>query len=305
MQTIYYLLLSVRPKQWIKNLSLYIPIIFWGYLFVPDKVWAVSLGVIIFCGLTSSIYLLNDYRDRKLDQLHPGKRKRPLASGALDPKLALTVCILLALVSLTSAYFLSGYFFLCSAAYMLLMVSYCLFLRDVIIIDALVVAVGFVMRVFAGALVSATPISSWLIICTTGIALLISFGRRRCELTVLKSRAPEHRYTLHHYPETYLDVIIAVVTSFSILSYAFFTFIYPGNAIREPWFVSYLPDSWSNMKWLMITIPVALYAVLRYLYIIYEKREADTPEEVLFSDKPLFTSMLIWIIMVVGIIYLF
>jgi 4-hydroxybenzoate polyprenyltransferase len=301
-KTLYYVLQSVRPKQWIKNLSLYIPITFWGYLMAPDKFLTVTLAVVIFCGLTSSIYLLNDYKDRELDKLHPGKKNRPIAAGLLDPRLALYISGGLALVSLTSAYFLSEYFFACTLVYMVLMVSYCLFLRNVIILDALTVAAGFVLRMWAGALVTSTPVSSWLIICTTGIALLISFGRRRCELTLLHSKAPEYRHTLQQYPQTYLDVIIAAVTSFSLLSYAFFTFIYPGPTVKDVW-ISYLPTHWDQIKWLMLTIPVALYGVFRYLYVIYEKRDAFSPEEAVFNDWPLLFSILAWFGLVIFIIY--
>jgi 4-hydroxybenzoate polyprenyltransferase len=294
----------MRPKQWLKNMSLYIPIIFWGYLFVPDKFLIVTEGVLIFCGLTSSIYLLNDYEDRAHDILHPSKKHRPIASGALPASLALAVSIGLVSLSLICAFLLSEYFFICSLVYVLLMIGYCFFLRNVIILDALVVAFGFVLRVFAGAFVSSTPISSWLIICTTGIALLISFGRRRCELTLLKSKAPEHRQTLQQYPETYIDVIISTVTAFSLISYAFFTFVYPGiTSIREPGIYTYLPATWQNLKWLMFTIPIALYGVLRYLFVIYEKKEADSPEEAVFNDRPLLISILSWIVIVILLIY--
>jgi len=304
MNTIMYLFLSARPKQWIKNLAVFIPILFWGFLFIPDKFFVVSLGFLIFCGLTSSVYLLNDYSDRAHDALHPGKKNRPIASGKLNPTTALLVSIGLAVASLLFAYILSEYFFIVSLVYILLMTAYSLYLRNIIIIDALVVAFGFVLRVFAGAFVSETPISSWLIICTIGIALLISFGRRRCEVTLLKSKAPDHRLTLRRYPEVYLDVIIASVTAFSLLSYAFFTFVYPGaEIIREPWIYTYLPATWQSLKWLMFTIPVTLYGVLRYLFIIYEKREADSPEEAVFNDKPLLTSLLIWTFIVILVIY--
>lgn len=304
MKTLYYLFISMRPRQWIKNMTLFIPIVFWGYLLQPDKLQAVSFGVIIFCGLTSSIYLLNDLLDRKLDRLHPGKKNRPIARGLLNPPLVLSTSATLALISLFFAWRLSEYFFACSTVYLLLMVSYCLFFRNIIILDALCVAFGFVLRVWAGALVSETPISSWLILCTTAGALLISFGRRRCELTLLLAKASEHRHTLQHYPKTYLDVIIAAVTAFSLIAYSFYTFTSPAMIIKQGW-VSYFPTHWDNLKWLMVTIPVVIYGIFRYLFVIYEKKEASTPEEVLFRDLPLLSFIVVWMGLVILIIYVF
>jgi len=302
MKTLYYLLLSMRPLQWVKNLSIFVAIFFSGHLLIDYQFFPVLKGFLIFCILTSAIYLLNDFKDREKDKLHPGKKSRPIASGKLKPQVALVAYFILGIIGLIASYFLSEYFFSTAVIYFVLLSSYSLFFRNVIILDGMFVAFGFVLRVWAGAFIAAEPISSWLIICTVATALLISFGRRRCELTILKKKAAEYRETLSIYPEKLLDVIITTVTAFTLMSYALFTFFNPVNGISQA-FTSLLPEYWIDSKWLMATIPVVIYGVLRYLYLIYEKDTAATPEQAIFRDLPLATSIALWIGMSFVFIY--
>ena len=226
-----------------------------------------------------------------------------MASGNLNPRVALVAYFIISVVSLTLAYLLSEYFFIISLLYFITLTAYSLYFRNVIILDGMIVAIGFVLRVWAGAFVAAEPISAWLIICTIATALLISFGRRRCELTILKTNASEHRHTLSLYPEKFLDVIITAATSFTLISYAMFTF-FNSNVSLPSMFSHYLPEYWINLKWLMMTIPVVIYGVFRYLYLIYEKDTAASPEQAIYTDLPLFLSLSLWLSMLFVIIYM-
>lgn len=279
-------------------------IFFAGNLLLPYKFIPVFKGFLIFCLLSGAIYLFNDYKDLAQDKLHPGKKIRPLAAGKLAKKVALISFFVFSAFALTSAYFLSEYFFFTALIYFLLLSAYSLFLRNLIILDGMVVAAGFVLRVWAGAFVAAEPISSWLVICTVATALLMAFGRRRCELTILKSRAAAHRHTLSLYPEKFLDVIITTVTAFTLMSYSLFTFFHPVSGLPQA-VITLLPDYWANLRWLMITIPIVIYGVFRYLYLIYEKDTAASPEQAVFTDFPLAASISLWITTLFALIYIF
>ncbi len=297
------LVVTSRPKQWIKNLSLFVAIFFAGEILIPAKFMIVFQGFIVFCLTSSAIYFLNDYQDREKDKLHPGKKNRPLATGALNPNAALWAYGILSLVSLALSLILSEYFFFTVLSYLVLLSTYALYFRNIIIVDGLIIAFGFVLRVWAGALITAAPISSWLIICTIATALLMAFGRRRCELTILKKKAAEHRHTLSLYPEKFLDAIITAATSFTLISYTLFTFFQPISGLPET-FTSLLPEHWINSRWLMATIPIVIYSVFRYLYLIYEKDTAASPEEAVFEDKPLLFSIILWLAINFILVYL-
>jgi len=304
MKTLHYLLITARPKQWIKNCIIFIPLFFSGKMFFPEKFLHVIKAIIIFCLLSSAVYLLNDYKDRKKDKLHPNKKNRPLASGKLKPEIAIGTYFILGIIALISAAVLSEYFFAICLTYFLLLSSYSLFFRDILILDGMLVAMGFVLRVFAGALVIAEPISSWIVLCTIATALLIAFGRRRCEITILNHKASSHRKTLNLYPEKFIDTIITSATAFTLMSYTLFTFFNPIIQTNET-IITWLPNYWINPKWLMLTIPITMYGVFRYLYLIYEKETASSPEEAIFGDYPLLASIAIWLGSIFLLIYIF
>lgn len=303
-QTALAVLVSVRPMQWLKNLSLYAPLVFWGSLFGPDDLVKVSKAFVIFCAVSSAMYLLNDVVDAKRDRRHPFKRNRPVAAGQLPVMAAVLAATLLLAFGLGAAFLLELYFFLPVLIYVLLQVSYSFWLRQVIILDALAIAFGFILRVFAGAWVLPVPLSSWLVLSTIGLSLLLAFGKRRSEKTILKAEglSPQTRRTLEHYPDTLLDAMISMSAAFAIISYSLFTFQtspLPGTSI----FGMFLPSTTASPKLMMLTIPLVIYAVARYLYVIYEKKEGESPERVLLSDYPLLVSAVVWGLAVVAIIY--
>jgi len=294
----------MRPRQWLKNVSLYAPLVFWGELFRPDGFLKTTKAAVLFCVVSSAVYLINDILDAERDRRHPFKKNRPIAAGKLSVKMALSVAVTLLTVGLVGSFFLESYFFFPVLAYFLLQLFYSLWLRNVIILDALVIAVGFILRVFAGAWVLPVPLSSWLVLSTIGLALLLAFGKRRSERTILAAEGlnSKTRRTLKHYPATLLDAMISMSAAYAILSYSLFAF-QTSPLPATPLFETFLPATIARPKLMMLTIPLVIYAVARYLYVIYEKQEGESPERVLLSDYPLLASVILWGLSVVAIIY--
>ena len=302
--TIKYLLITTRPLQWFKNLSLFAAITFSGSLFSSVALLEVGKAFVIFCGLSSATYLINDVVDAPKDRLHPLKKKRPIPSGNLSVDTALITAFLLITLLLPAALMLDKFFFLLALAYITLQFFYSFIIRQIIILDALTVALGFIFRVYAGSLVVDAPISSWLIVATIGLSLLLAFGKRRSESTLLETYQLQQstRKTLEHYPLTLLDAMISVSASIAIISYVLFTFqISPTNSVLT--LSGLLPTTLLKPKWMMLSIPFVIYGVARYLYVIYEKREGESPAEVMFSDKPLLFTILAWFIFTVTTLY--
>ena len=303
-QMVILILRSVRPRQWLKNLSLYAPLVFWGELFRPQGFTKVTKAVILFSLVSSAVYLINDTIDAGRDRRHPFKKNRPIAARQLPVKLALLVAVILLCVGLGGAFFLEFYFFLTVLAYAFLQLIYSFWLRQVIILDALTIAFGFILRVFAGAWVLPVPLSSWLVLSTIGLALLLAFGKRRSERTILAAEglSPQTRKTLEHYPDSLLDAMISMSATYAIISYSLFAF-QTSPLPESPLFAAYLPATIARPKLMMLTIPLVIYAVARYLYVIYEKGEGESPEKVLLSDYPLLLSVVLWGLAVIAIIY--
>lgn len=293
----------LRPRQWLKNLSLFAAITFWGTLFDPNQLTLVAKAFIIFCGVSSAVYILNDLVDIKSDRLHPYKKNRPLASGKVPVEIGILMMIGLFFVFLPAAYLLNSHFFTMVATYVALQVLYSFVLRNVIILDALTVAGGFVLRVYAGSIVAGISLSSWLALTMIGLSLLLAFGKRRSERTLLEALGPiKTRATLEHYPNAMLDAIISMASSMTIISYSLFAFqTSPSGALPE--LLSFLPQSLGAPKWMMLTIPIVIYGTARYLYCIYEKKEGESPAHVLLSDMPLLAAVVVWTFSVVAIIY--
>lgn len=298
---------SMRPRQWLKNVVLAAPIIFGGQLFDQKSVISIFIAIFVFCLASSAGYLTNDVVDAPKDRFHPYKKLRPIASGKLAPFLALVIAGVLVLTSMSLAvFYLNKFFYLTLIGFLILQLTYSLILRDITILDSLVVALAFIIRVFAGSFATETSISSWLILATIGISLLLAFGKRRSERTLLslEGGAVLHptRQTLTHYPDTLLDSMISMSASFAIISYSLFSFqISP--KIQPRFFLWILPPTLTAPKWMMLTIPFVIYGVARYLYVIYEKKEGESPERVLLSDKPLILTIGLWLLITVFIIY--
>lgn len=300
---------SARPHQWIKNLACFAALIFTGQLFNPTLFLNTLLAFFVFCGLSSATYLFNDVLDLKRDQLHPLKKERPLARGNVSPPEALTSAALFALLSLRLAIALPTSFFVLCLIFLLLQVSYSLFFRDVVLLDIFLIAGGYVLRVLAGEFATGWHISVWLLLCVISLSLFLAVGKRRSELSLLQSLGREvsttTRTTLFRYPEKLLDIYTSMVANSTWITYAFYTFLEPGPGLKPTvteFFLRVFP--WGlERKWMMITIPIVMYGIMRYLGLIYEQKKGEAPESVLWSDKPLVGTVLLWGITVIGIIY--
>jgi 4-hydroxybenzoate polyprenyltransferase len=307
--TLYQIIRTVRPRQWLKNFIVFAAPVFSGKLFDADVFIPAVHAFIAFCIVSSGAYVINDIIDAPKDRLHPIKKNRPIASGKLSEKTAWAIAILLVLSSIFySALFVGSYFTFAIIFYILLQISYSSYLRNIIILDSLTVATGFVLRVFAGGFAANTSLSSWLILTTIGLSLLLAFGKRRSEKTILRKhttdpKESETRKTLRHYPDALLDSMISMSSTFAIITYSLFTFE-NSPQLSVGTLSSFLPSILRSPKWMMLTIPVAIYGVARYLYVIYEREDAESPERVLLSDKPLLLTVLIWGISVLGLIYI-
>lgn len=296
---------AIRPRQWIKNFALFTGLVFSGQLDQPSTISIVIQAFLLFSAATSATYLLNDIFDIDRDRLHPFKKGRPIAAGLIPVPIAVMVALLLIIFVLPMSYRLSTPFFLAILLYLLLQLLYSSFLKSIILLDVMVIAAGFVLRIYAGVWVIDAHLNVWFLLTVISFALFIAIGKRRSELTLLQAQASKHRETLLHYPENLLDILTGMFANSTWLSYAFFTFLQPPIYARPK--IIGLLDNFSlpffQAKYLMATIPIVIYGVMRYLYIIYEKKEGESPERVLLTDKPLLATVVLWLVMVIGIIY--
>ena len=282
------LLKTMRPKQWPKNVFIFTALVFVEQLFAPIPLLKTIAAFALFCLLSSTVYIINDVADIEKDRRHPTKRLRPLPSGQLKPSVAIAAGVLILLITLPLSFLLNVQFGFVALAYLLLMITYSFVLKNFVILDVLTVAAGFVLRAVAGAAVISVPISPWLYVCTTLLALFIGISRRRHELILLAESANEHRASLNEYTLPLLDQMIAVVTSATIIAYSLYTFSAPN-----------LPSNHT----MMLTIPFVLYGLLRYLYLIHVEGKGGTPEEIFFSDLPLIIDLGLWALAVIAILY--
>lgn len=295
----------VRPRQWIKNFALFAGLIFSGQLTNPTSFILSIEAFVLFCGITSIAYLLNDVFDIERDRLHPFKSKRPIASGLIPIRLAVSLAVVLILILLPSSYLLSPSFFVAVVAYLLLQLFYSAFLKTVILLDVMMIAAGFVLRIYAGVWTIDAHLNVWFLLAVISFALFLAIGKRRCELTLLQAQAAKHRETLLHYPENLLDILTAMFATSTWTSYAFFAFLQPPISAR-PLLLGIFNNislPFTEAKFLMVTVPVVIYGVMRYLYIIYEKKEGESPERVILTDKPLLFTTILWLVLVIIIIY--
>jgi 4-hydroxybenzoate polyprenyltransferase len=304
---LYQIIRAMRPRQWIKNFTLFAAILFSRKLFDPFFFYRTLWGVILFSMLSSATYLVNDILDAPNDRLHPYKKQRPVASGKLAAPLALASAVMLTAFSLGGAWLLSPYFLASLVIYIVINLLYSLYFRNVIILDALIIAAGFILRVFAGSLIDLTSMSSWLILTTIGVSLLISFGKRQSEKTILRREDMklETRKTLRHYPDKLLDGMITISASLTLTAYSLFTFQAGSQHVLGTPLAKVLPATLLSPKWMMLTIPLVIYGIGRYLFVIYEKHGGESPERVLLSDYPLLAVVATWFVSTLAIIYLF
>lgn len=285
------LIISMRPKQWTKNIFIFAALVFDLKLFNLALLGKTVAAFALFCLLSGTVYLINDLADIERDRLHPTKRNRPLPAGRLPLSWAIGAVIILPAISLPLSFYLDPAFGLIALSYLLLHVAYSFALKNVVILDVMTVAAGFVLRVAAGAVVAqAERFSPWLYVCTTLLALFIALGRRREELILLEDNANQHRKILEEYSPSFIDEMLTVVTAATIIAYSLYTF----SAENLP----------AN-KSMMLTIPFVIYGLLRYLYLIHQKNMGGSPEEIVLKDIPLLVSILLWGVTAVIILYLF
>jgi 4-hydroxybenzoate polyprenyltransferase len=279
------ILISMRPKQWYKNLVVFIGIVF-SLNLLNFNLWInVISAFVAFCLLSGSIYIINDYLDIEKDRKHPKKCKRPLASGELKASHALLFSAIFIFTALLLSYIVNIRLFITSVAFFSLIIIYSLFLKEIILVDILTISSGFVLRAVAGCMAIGVFVSPWLIICTFLLALFLALGKRRHELLLLKSKAGSHRKILEGYSKDMLDQMTNITTATLIMSYSLYTFF-------------------ATNIYIMVTIPLAFYGVFRYLFLIYNSEVGGEPE-MLFKDRSMICCMCLWVLIVVGVLYFF
>lgn len=284
------LIRAMRPNQWTKNLILFAGLIFAQRLFDVASIERSVLAFCLFCLLSSAIYIINDIKDVKQDRQHPLKRKRPIASGELSIPAATAAAAVISMGALGGAFALDKSFSVVAFIYFILLFAYSFWLKHLVILDVLTIAIGFVLRAIAGAEVLNVSFSSWLLLCTILLALFLALSKRRHEIVLLGNGAQSHRKILEEYSSYLLDQMIGVVTASTLMSYALYT--------MAPETVAKLHTS--NM---IFTTPFVIYGIFRYLYLVHQKEEGGNPSSVLLSDKPILINILLWGVVSVFFIY--
>jgi 4-hydroxybenzoate polyprenyltransferase len=284
------LLQSLRPRQWTKNLLVFAGLIFGGKL---NDVHAVMLAVGafgVFCLLSSTVYLINDIRDREADRRHPAKSGRPIASGALPVNVAAAAAGVLAAIALAGALVIGTKFAGVALLYLVVLGAYSFSIKHIVILDVLTLSGGFVMRAAGGALAVQVEFSHWLLLLTLLGALFLALSKRRAELVVLADDAGAHRPSLAEYSPYLLDQMIGVVTASTLLAYAFYT-INPETVAKF------------HTDLLLWTVPFPLYGIFRYLYLVHRREGGGSPSDTLLEDRPIQICVTLWTAAVVAIIY--
>lgn len=283
---LYLLIKTMRPKQWTKNLIIFAGLIFSQNIFNTVFLLRTVYAFAAFCVVSGSVYIINDLIDIEKDRAHPQKMNRPLAAGRLSTTLAVVFVILTTAASLGSSFWINTNFGFTALAYFLLTLSYSIWLKNIVIIDVLVIAAGFIFRAVAGAVVIAVDISPWLLVCTFLLALFLALTKRRHELILLDDKAQSHRKILDEYEPAMLDQMISVVTSSTVMGYSLYTF------------------TSGHSQYLMATIPFVIYGIFRYQYLVHRKDIGGSPEIALLKDPPMLINVLLWVISCALILYL-
>lgn len=282
------ILKSMRPRQWAKNAFVLAPLLFAAKAGDWQLVIRAAVACACFCALSGAVYLVNDIYDRRRDALHPVKRRRPVASGALSPLTAALAAVVVAGFGLGAAAALGPFFLLIAAAYVILMLAYSSALKNVVIADVGCIAAGFVLRVLAGAAAVAVPISQWLFICTALVSMFLALGKRRHELGRLTDDAVRHRPVLRKYNSALLDQLISTTTTACLVCYLLYCV---------------LSETAAEHPGLLLTAPFVAYGLFRYLYCIYRKHKGGSPEEVLLKDKVFIANGILYGVAVFLVIY--
>jgi 4-hydroxybenzoate polyprenyltransferase len=281
---------SLRPHQWTKNLLVLAPLGLTKHVFEAEPLLRSLAAFGLFCLLSGVVYLVNDVADVERDRLHPRKRLRPVASGALSARAAVVAALVLGAGSLAAALLLRPAFAVAAAAYLVLNLLYSFALKNVVIVDAISVSLGFVLRAVAGAVAIGAEFSDWLLICTILLALFLTLCKRRHEITSMNDLAADHRRILSEYSPYLLDQMISVVTASCLTAYAVYTTA---------------PETVAKFKTtrLSLTIPFVLYGIFRYLYLVHRKEQGGSPAEILLTDRPLLANLALWGAAILTIVY--
>jgi 4-hydroxybenzoate polyprenyltransferase len=280
----------MRPPQWVKNTLIFAPLIFAQRVADVAALLRVGATFLLFCLLSGGVYLINDVLDSSQDRKHPLKKDRPIASGALPPSVAAVAGGAAVLLSILAALALSYSLAAVMAAYLVLNLAYSRVLKNIVILDVMTIAAGFLLRVVAGAVVIPVGVSFWLLLCTGLLALFLGFGKRRHELVLLEVDASSHRPILREYSPYFLDQMISVVTTSTVVAYALYTI---SPAVSEKLGTGHLG----------LTIPFVLYGVFRYLYLIHQKQSGGDPTQAILTDRPLLFTIVLWGAAVIAILY--
>ncbi|MFD0587089.1 decaprenyl-phosphate phosphoribosyltransferase [Paenibacillus sp. GCM10027627] len=281
------LIVQMRPKQWTKNLLLFAALLFSFQQAERMDVLLSVLGFILFCFVAGSVYILNDYVDREKDKLHETKKYRPMASGKLQPQAALSFGLIVLIVSLTIAFLVQPLFGTVLLVYFLINLLYSFYLKSVVIIDVMIIAACFVLRALAGGLIIEVEFTPWFLLCTMLLSLFLAVGKRRHELLVMEGEGASHRKVLGQYSLALLDQLMGIVAAATIICYSLFTFT-SGRTVHLMW-----------------TIPLVVYGIFRYLYLVHMEQKGGSPDKVLLEDKPILITVLLYGIVVVLIMALF
>lgn len=276
----------LRPKQWIKNLFLFAALLFSGNIDKLTYLVAAAYAFLCFCATSSTVYIFNDILDMEKDRKHPRKKKRPLAAGMISRREAQGLMAFMLPAAVIFSFMLGYPFGIIIIAYILNNILYSLYVKHIVILDVMSIALGFILRVAGGAVAIDVLISPWLLLCTFLLALFLGFSKRRNELLVLQDEAQNHRLILEHYSLDFIDNMLSIVTASTLISYSLYTFYA------------------SEDKYSMATIPFVLYGIFRYQYIIYSQKLGESPEEVVLTDKPLLINILLWVLTSIIILYI-
>lgn len=280
----------LRPAQWSKNLLLFAALLFSGNLFDAADFFAVCGAFVCFCTVASGAYVMNDLRDCERDRQHPVKSQRPLPSGRIGRGMAVKTSLALMALGILGSLALGRWFAILTIGYLALQVAYTYSLKDMVILDVMAIASGFVLRAVAGGVAIDVPISPWLIICTFLLALFLGFSKRRHEIVLLENNATDHRTSLREYSPYFLDQMISVVTASTVVAYASYT--------ASPEVHSKL-----GTDKLYLTIPFVLFGIFRYLYLVHQKEEGGNPTQLLLSDRPLQAGVAAWVLTAAWLLY--
>ena len=309
MDQLIYFAKTIRISQWVKNIVVFAPIVFSGFLFVPGYLTRVIWAFALFCLLSSSVYVFNDIIDAPQDREHPFKRLRPIAAGKISLAGAVFLFLLLSITSLLWGFLTSTFLFAVMLTYFVLNIFYSLWWKRIPILDVFVIAAGFVLRVYGGSFVVNVHMDVWFLLTVVSASLFLAVGKRRSEMTLLTGaglEAKKTRTTLTHYTPELLGAYTGMFANTTWLTYALFSFLHPafqaeGKVLR---LFSLLPRTLMAEKWLMVTVPVVIFGVMRYMQIIFERNQGESPHKVLMSDRVLLGTVGLWGVMVITILYL-